>query len=101
MDPVVRDNPEEKRYEIEVDGQVAGFVQYRKRPGLLAFIHTEIGPAFEGKGLGSTLIRSALEDARDQGLAVLPFCPFVNEYLRRHPGLASLVPAEHREAFGL
>lgn len=101
MGPVVRDNPDEKRYDIRVDGQLAGFAQYRARPGLLAFIHTEIDPAFEGQGLGGKLIRFALEDARARELAVLPFCPFVNGYIRRHPEFVELVPADHREAFGL
>lgn len=101
MDPVVRDNPDEKRYEIHVDGELAGFIQYRSRPGLLAFIHTEIDDAFEGQGLGGRLVASALDDARTQGLAVLPFCPFVNDYVHRHPEYVDLVPAQHREAFGL
>lgn len=101
MDPEVRNNPDEKRYEIRVDGQLAGFAQYRDRPGLLAFIHTEVDPAFEGKGLGSALAQAALDDARAQDVAVLPFCPFINEYIRRHPEYTELVPAEHRERFGL
>lgn len=101
MDPEVRNNPDEKRYEIRVDGQLAGFAQYRDRPGLLAFIHTEVDPAFEGKGVGSALAKAALDDARAQDVAVLPFCPFINEYIRRHPEYTGLVPAEHRERFGL
>lgn len=101
MDPEVRNNPDEKRYEIRVDGQLAGFAQYRDRPGLLAFIHTEVDPAFEGKGVGSALAKAALDDARAQDVAVLPFCPFINEYIRRHPEYTELVPAEHRERFGL
>lgn len=101
MDPVVRNNPDEHRYEVRVDGQLAGFAQYRDRPGLLAFIHTEVDPAFEGKGIGSALAKAALDDARAQAVAVLPFCPFINEYIRRHPQYTDLVPAEHRERFGL
>lgn len=101
MDPEVRNNPDEKRYEIRVDGQLAGFAQYRDRPGLLAFIHTEVDPAFEGKGVGSALAKAALDDARAQDVAVLPFCPFINEYIRRHLEYTGLVPAEHRERFGL
>lgn len=101
MDSVVRDNPDEQRYEIHVDDTLGGFAQYRARPGLLAFIHTEIDPTFEGQGLGGTLVGFALEDARARELAVLPFCPFVNAYIRRHPEFTDLVPAEHRERFGL
>ena len=101
MDSVVRDNPDENRYEIRVDGQLAGFIQYRSRPGLLAFIHTEVDPAFEGKGVGSALAKGALDDTRTREVEVLPFCPFINEYIRRHPDYTELVPAEYREQFGL
>jgi predicted GNAT family acetyltransferase len=101
MDPVVRDNPDEQRYEIVVDGQLGGFVQYRSRPGLLALIHTEIDEAFEGRGLGGTLVAATLDSARERGLAVLPFCPFVNDYILRHPEYTDLVPADQREAFAL
>jgi len=100
-EPMVVDVPERDRFEILVGDELAGFAEYRRRPGLLAFTHTEIDPAFEGKGLGSRLVRAALDAARTEGLQVLPFCPFVNEYLVRHPELADLVPAEHRERFGL
>ncbi len=101
MDPDVADNPDERRYEITVDGEVAGFAQYGVRPGLIAFVHTEIADGHEGQGLGSKLIRFALDDARARGLHVLPFCPFVNGYIQRHPDDADLVPAEYRGQFGL
>jgi uncharacterized protein len=97
----VRDNPAEHRYEIRENGELAGFVTYRGRPGLIAFIHTEIDDKFEGRGLGSELIRTALDDARARGLAVLPFCPFVNRFITEHREYADLVPAQHREAFRL
>jgi predicted GNAT family acetyltransferase len=97
----VTDNPDEERYEVTEDGTLAGFVQYRSRPGLLALIHTEIDPRFEGRGLGSTLAQGVLDDAAARHLQVLPFCPFVNAYIARHPEYVSLVPADHREQFGL
>jgi predicted GNAT family acetyltransferase len=100
-DPVITKNADEERYEIAVDGELAGFTQYRERPGLIAFIHTEIDPRFEGQGLGSKLIRAALDDERAAGNPVLPFCPFVNEWIRRHPDYVDLVPADYREQFGL
>jgi len=98
---VITDNPDRHRYEIRVDGQLAGFVQYRRRPGLLAFIHTEVEQRFEGQGLGSELIAGALDAAREEGVAVLPFCPFVNGYIERHPEYASLVPEAFRAEFNL
>ena len=100
-EPTVNDHPDEQRVEIHTGDELAGFVVYRRRPGLIAYMHTEIDPRFEGQGLGSTLIRAALEQARQEGLKVLPFCPFVNAFIARHPDYVDLVPTEHREAFGL
>ena len=98
---MVIDNPDLERYEIRVSDEVAGFVQYRRRPGLIAFIHTEIDTRFEGQGLGSQLIAAALDAARAEGIAVLPFCPFVNGFISRHPEYVSLVPEDFRAEFGL
>ena len=98
---MIIDNPDQHRYEIRVDGELAGFVQYRRRPELIAFIHTEIDQRFEGQGLGSKLIAAALDEARGAGIAVLPFCPFVNGYIERHPEYASLVPREYWSEFNL
>ena len=100
-EPTVTDNPDEHRVEIRVGDELAGFVVYRRRPGLIAYIHTEIDSRYEGHGLGSTLIRAALDQARAEQLAVLPFCPFVEAFVTRHPEYVDLVPAENREAFGL
>jgi predicted GNAT family acetyltransferase len=97
----VVDNPEAERFEIRAGGQLAGFTQYRRRPGLIAFIHTEVDPAFERQGVGSQLIASALDTARSEGLAVLPFCPFVRGYIQKHHAYLDLVPAAHREQFDL
>jgi predicted GNAT family acetyltransferase len=86
---------------ISVDGEPAGFAQYRDRGELIAFVHTEIDDRFEGQGLGGRLISHALDDARARELAVLPFCPFVNAYIERHPEYVELVPADLRTQFGL
>jgi hypothetical protein len=98
---VVADAPERRRFEATVDGELAGFLVYRLRPGLLALIHTEVEERFEGHGLGGRLARFALDQARAEGLAVLPFCPFVAEWLRRHREYVELVPAEYRANFDL
>jgi predicted GNAT family acetyltransferase len=97
----VRDNPDERRYEIRFDGELAGWLLYGSRPGLIALIHTETRPEFEGKGLGSKLVRGALEDAQARNMEVLPFCPFVNGWIARHPEYIDLVPESERERFGL
>jgi len=100
--PTVADNPDEERYEIHDDaGALAGFVQYHRRKDLIAFVHTEIDPAYEGQGMGSELVVAALDDARAQGLTVLPFCPFVRGYIEKHPEYLDLVPEDRRDAFDL
>jgi predicted GNAT family acetyltransferase len=95
------DNAGEARYEVRLDGELAGFLQYRLRPGVIELVHTEVDEEFEGRGLGSQLISFALDDARERGLAVLPFCPFVNDYMQRHRQYVELVPKERRQDFGL
>ena len=97
----VRNNPEQHRYELRIDDELAGFITYRERPGLIAFVHTEVDNRMEGQGLASQLVSGALEDARERGLQVLPFCPFANSYIQRHPEYAELVPAANREQFHL
>lgn len=97
----VVDNPREQRYEIGLDGELAGFSRYSARPGLIALTHTEVDERFEGQGLASRLISFALDDARERGLAVLPFCPFVNRYVQRHREYVELVPEQFRQAFDL
>jgi len=97
----VVDEPERSRFEIRVDGDVAGFTEYRRRPGLIAFIHTLIDPRFEGRGLASQLVRTALSEARSDGLSVLPFCPFVRSYIAGHAEYLDLVPEDMRAKFEL
>jgi hypothetical protein len=95
------DVPERSRFEVRVDGEVAGFAEYRRRPGLIAFIHTLIDPRFEGQGLASRLVRTALSEARSDGLSVLPFCPFVRSYIAGHTEYLDLVPEDMRVQFEL
>jgi predicted GNAT family acetyltransferase len=101
MDIEVTDNSAEHRYEIRVDGKLAGFTAYRERPGRLEFTHTEIGDEFEGQGLGSKLIGTTLDDVRSRGDAVIPICPFMKAYIERHPEYVDLVPESERVRFGL
>ena len=101
-DPTVVDVPEESRFEIRVDGRLAGCAYYLAEPGLLVLTHTEVDQAFEHHGLGSVLIRAALDTARSRGLSVRPDCPFVSAYVARHPDeYLDLVPAALRPALGL
>jgi uncharacterized protein len=91
----VSDHPEASRFEILVDGEVAGFAQYRRRPNKIFFTHTEILPKFEGMGLGSRLVVAALDQSRAAGLPVVPLCPFVARYIRRHPEYKDLVHEDY------
>jgi predicted GNAT family acetyltransferase len=97
----VADNADRERYEIRVDGKLAGFLRYQLRHGSIELVHTEINDEFEGRGLGGQLISFALDDAPRRGLTVLPFCPFVNDYIKRHRQYVDLVPEERRQGFGL
>jgi predicted GNAT family acetyltransferase len=100
-DPKVVDNPESHRFEVLVDGEVAGFAEYRRTTSSVAFTHTVIDPAFEGRGLGSVLARGALDATREAGSPVLPYCPFIRGYIQRHPAYLDLVPADRRAGFAL
>jgi uncharacterized protein len=97
----VADAPDRERYELSLDGEVVGSTTYRARPGLIAFLHTEIDERVRGRGLGDRLIRFALEDARARDLAVLPFCPFVKAFIEGHREFEALVPESYREQFDL
>lgn len=83
-------NDEAGRYEIHVDDVLGGFTKFRPdAQGRLHFPHTEVDPAFKGKGLGTTLVAEAMADLARRGETVVPHCPFVARYLRENevPGL--------------
>ncbi len=87
----VQDDPGESRYELLLDEHVVGEILYRPAPNHVVLLHTEVLPSLEGKGLGARLVAGALDDIRARGLRVVPFCPFVRSYVRRHPDYADLV----------
>lgn len=84
----VVDNPAERRYELLDGDELVGKIDYRMRTSALAFIHTEVEP--KRQGLGGELVKGALDDVRARGLKVVPVCPFVHAYIRRHPEYADL-----------
>lgn len=89
----VGDVPESKRYEARVDGEskVAGIAQYIRTTELVAFVHTEVVPEYEGRGVGSALVRTALDEARSARLRVLATCPFFAGWIARHPEYQDLL----------
>ena len=96
----VRDNPEKHRFEIDL-GDSTAVAEYIVTPTKIIFSHTEVPPQHEGKGIGSTLIRAALDNARTRGLKVIPTCPFFASYMKRHPETHDLLDASYRKLFGL
>ena len=98
----VTDVPEQSRFEVRVGGELAGFAEYRRRPGLIAFTHTLIDPRFEGRGLATKMVQTALAQAHAEKLRVLPFCPFVRAYIADNPAdHLDLVPTTMRAHFDL
>ncbi len=86
-------NPDQSRYEIHVDGTVAGFTQYREREGVVDFVHTEVDDAYEGQGLGGQLARGALDAVRADGRRVIATCPFIKGWIERHTEYHDLLAA--------
>lgn len=101
--PVVTDNPAASRFELHVGTELAGFVTYQldEHDKAISFLHTEVEPAFQGAHLATHLARFSLDDARKRGLAVLPFCPYIGAWIKKHPEYADLVPQDSRADFGL
>ncbi len=82
--PEIHDNPARHRYELTIDG-VTAFVTYRRRPGEITFVHTEVPAGLEGRGVGSRLARHVLDAARQDGVKVVPMCPFIAAWMKKHP----------------
>jgi uncharacterized protein len=95
----VRDDPLASRFELRVNGVLAGYVSYRDARSGRAFEHTVIATEYQGMGLASRLIRHALDEARATGRNVLPFCPFVRSFIQQHPAYVDLVGQPER--FGI
>jgi predicted GNAT family acetyltransferase len=90
----VADNPEESRFEVSVDGTLAGFAAYEKHAGAVVFVHTEGVEEYEGRGLGGQLAKEALATVREAGGKIVPLCPFIRSYVRKHaPGYDDLLRA--------
>lgn len=82
---MVINNEADSRYEVHVDGALAGFLEYRVIGDVIALVHTEVGEEYGGQGLGGKLAQFALEDIATRGLKASPLCPFVQKYIEKHP----------------
>lgn len=90
----VRNDPDNHRYVLELDGEPAGMAVYHVRGGRQYFVHTEVNPGHEGEGLGSVLAQRALDDVRSRGERIVPLCPFITSWLTRHPDYQNLIDQE-------
>jgi predicted GNAT family acetyltransferase len=79
-----RDNDERNRFELDVDGTIA-FVTYRKSPGAITLVHTEVPPDLGGRGIGSKLGRATLDTVRAQGRKLSVECDFIRNYMTKRP----------------
>ena len=96
MTTVVTDNPSASRFELIVDDELVGYLDYREHRGEYTIPHTRVFPQHEGRGHGSTLVVESLETIRERGGTVRPRCSFVSSVIREHPELAELVPESER-----
>ena len=90
MPDTVRNNPALSRFELDANGHTA-VAYYQLSPGVITFTHTEVPPQLAGHGIGSQLVRGALETARAQGLEVVARCPFVTAFMAKHPEFNDLL----------
>jgi predicted GNAT family acetyltransferase len=90
MPATVRNNAARNRYELEVDGHVA-FIQYGLEPGIVTLIHTEVSAELGGRGVGTALVRGALEDVRRQGLKMVVRCSFIRAFMAKRPEFNDLL----------
>ena len=92
MSETIKHNERRSRFEIFVDGELAGFTHYDLSNGVAKFDHAEVSAAFNGRGLGTTLVREAFDQVRAAGVwKVRARCPFVVTFVKRHPAYSDIV----------
>lgn len=90
-DPQITRSDDGLKYLLTVDGAEAGRIESGLKDGKVVLYHTEVSRDVEGEGLGSALVKGALDDIRARGLEVVPLCSFVRAYIAKHPDYADLV----------
>ena len=83
-------NQEKKQYEFHIDNNIVR-VEYIRAQNNIYLTHTEVPRNLEGQGLGSAIIKAALEDVKVNGWTLIPLCPFVASYIKKHPEYRELV----------
>jgi uncharacterized protein len=101
MEISIADNPASKHVELHVDGRVAGFLAYQRTGDMVTFTEIDTDLDMAGQGLGLVLVRKALDAADAEKLSVVPACPFVRDFIKRHPVYLDLVPPHERQPLGL
>lgn len=101
MNSEVWNNAKKNRFEIWVDGEHAGLIDYTREDDVYAMPHTEVFDDYGGRGVGTRLVVDALHKVRDEQAEVLPYCPFIQGVMSENPELAALVPETERVRFGL
>ena len=89
-------NTEAHRFEVNVSG-IQAFLQFSMSGNSIVFTHTEVPREIEGRGIGSSLAKAGLDYARGEGLTVVPRCPFVEDYIRKHPEQLEIVDPTYRK----
>ena len=97
---VVRDNPGQRRFEIDL-GEALAMAEYTLPEGMIMFTHTEVPPEHGGKAVGTALIRAGLAAARERGLKVIPICPFFAAYMKGHAEEHDLLDPTWRTRLGV
>lgn len=80
----VADNPEESRFEVSIDGTLAGFAAYEIDSGAVIFVHTEVFEEYGGQGLAGRLAKESLGMVREAGGTIVPMCPYIRSYVQKH-----------------
>lgn len=100
-DTEVLRNHGESRFEMSLDGEQVGYITYRQDQAVITLTHTVVSEGYAGRGLAGRMVRSALNDLRARDEVLIPLCPYVLAFLRRHPEDIELVPDDMRSDFDL
>lgn len=95
MEITITENTEKKRFETEVEGRTA-LIDYKKAENKIYLTHTEVPSELEGKGIASSMVKQVLQRIKDEGLELVPLCPFVASYIKRHPEWKEILAKGYR-----